>query len=412
MDAKRLLGVIGRLIPMFVVAACAAADGGREGRPATPSPVPSQTLYVAASPGCAGRAPCYRTVQDAVDAAPEGALVKVAAGVYTSTEPHVLVIEKTVDLVGGYAVEDWSRSDPAVQRPVLDAEGAPGRRGVYIDGTDALTITLTGFQIQHGYAQESAGGGIHVAGGLVILENNAILSSTADTSGGGVFVGGGDVTLRRNIIRGNSARYGGGLYVDQGVVSLESDVFTENDAGPVGGAIAMGGGELTGTNVTVAGNHMADAGIYVCGGHLTGSHWTLADNGRYGVIADLGIQIDSGSARLRNSIVSSHTTGFFGAGTAGHQTLFHRVDNPCIAGASCVSNIFGDPKFADPLQNDYHITRDSAAVDQAHGIDTFADMDGEERPLGGATDIGADEVETEVTVYLPLVLRQSVPLGP
>jgi hypothetical protein len=241
----------------------------------------------------------------------------------------------------------------------------------------------------------------------VILEGNSILSSTADVSGGGVFVSDGHVIMRRNVIRANSARYGGGLYVEAGDVSLESDTVAGNAAGPVGGAIAMSGGALTGNNVTVVQNAEAEAGVYLCGGHLTASHWTLADNGRYGVIADLGIEIDSGSARLRNSIVASHSTGLCGAGAAAHQTLFHEIGTPCIAGASCVSNLFGDPGFVDPAHGDYHIQRHSAAIDQGYSIDVFTDMDGEARPAGSASDIGADEVDIRETMYLPLIVRQS-----
>lgn len=412
MDAKKLLGVIVRLIPMCLAVTCAAVEGGKLGPRETSSRVPDRTLYVGASNNCEKRSPCYGSIQDAVDAASSGAVIRVAGGVYTTTEAQVLLVEKAVHLVGGYPLEDLSEPGTAARPVILDAEGVPGRRGVYIDGTGVPTITLAGFQVQRGHARESGGGGIYTAGGSVILQDNSILSSTADVSGGGVFVSAGRVTMRRNIIRGNSARYGGGLYVDGGDLSLERVSLMRNEAGPVGGAVAVGGGAVVGTNVTIVQNALAGAGVYLCGGHLTANHWTLADNGRYGVIADLGIEVDTGSAHLQNSIVASHTTGLGGAGAAAHQTMFHEVSTPCIAGASCVGNLFGDPKFVDPLNGDYHIQRDSAAVDQAHRTDVFVDMDGESRPVGSASDIGADEVGTQPSVYLPLVVRQSTPHRP
>ncbi len=406
MDAKRLLAVFINLILLFVVATCAAVDSRKPGERATPAPELSR-LFVAPSASCEARSPCYGSIQDAVDAAPEGAVIEVGQGVYTTTESQVVAIKKAVRLVGGYRVEDWSISAAGAERTTVDAEGVPGRRGIYIDGTNVPTITLVGFQIRGGHAQESDGGGIYVAGGSVVMENNSVVSSTAEMSGGGVFVLDGQVTMRRNVIRGNSARYGGGLYVEGGNVSLEGDAFIGNEAGPVGGAIALGGGALDGANVTVVQNALAEAGIYLRGGHLAASHWTLADNGRYGVIADLGVEIDTGSARIRNTIIASHSAGLCGAGAAAHQTLFHEVNTPCMAGASCVGNLFGDPRFVNALDADYHIQRDSAAVDQGHNVDVWIDMEGEPRPSGSAPDIGADELAPQETVYLPLVIRQS-----
>jgi hypothetical protein len=363
---------------------------------------------VAASSNCGAGSPCYGTIQDAVDAASDGSLIKVAGGVYTTTESQVLKVKKGVHLVGGYDVGDWSEPDTTGQPTILDAERVPQRRGIFLDGTDVPTITLAGLQIQRGDAQESKGGGIYIAGGSVVLNENSILSSTAGVSGGGVFVSQGRVILQHNVIQANSAPYGGGLYVDGGEVSLESDIFTENEAGNMGGAIALAGGVMTGTNVSVVQNPLAETGVYLCGGHLTGSHWTVADNGAYGLVTHLGINDEGGSARIQNSIVAYHGTGLGGANAAAHRTLFHKVSIPCRPGASCVSNLFGDPAFVDRLHGDYHIGRDSAAVDQASGLDVAIDMDGEVRPMGSASDIGADEVDTEWTLYLPLIERGAI----
>lgn len=408
MDAKRLVGRIVQLIPLFLLVACARTADGKPGRPSTACPEPAQTLYVATSSNCGTGAPCYGSIQDAVDAASDGTLIKVASGVYTTTETEVLRVSKGVHLIGGYDADNWTEPNATGPPTVLDAERVPGHRGIHVDGTGVPTITLSGFQVQRGNAQESKGGGIYIAGGSVVLNDNSILSSTAGLSGGGVFVSLGRVTLRHNIIRANSAPYGGGLYVAGGEVSLGGDIFTLNEAENMGGAIAVDGGVLTGTNVSVVRNTLAEAGVYLCGGHLTGSHWTLADNGAYGVVTHLGINDDGGAARLENSIVAYHGTGLGGANAEAHQTLFHNVSIPCRPGASCVSNLFGDPKFVDRLHGDYHIQRDSAAVDQGYGVEVPVDMDGEARPIGSASDIGADEVDTEQTLYLPLIARGAI----
>jgi hypothetical protein len=402
------MGRIAQLVSLFLLVACARTADGKPGRQSTAFPEPAQTLYVAKSSNCGAGAPCYGSIQDAVDAASDGTLIKVASGVYTTTETEVLRVSKGVHLIGGYDADNWTEANATGPPTVLDAERVPGRRGIHVDGTGVPTITLSGFQVQRGNAQESKGGGIYIAGGSVVLNDNSILSSTAGLSGGGVFVSLGRVILRHNIIRANSAPYGGGLYVDGGEVSLEGDIFTLNEAENMGGAIAVDGGVLTGTNVSVVRNTLAEAGVYLCGGHLTGSHWTLADNGAYGVVTHLGINDDGGAARLENSIVAYHGTGLGGANAEAHQTLFHNVSIPCRPGASCVSNMFGDPKFVDRLHGDYHIQRDSAAVDQGYGVEVPVDMDGEARPIGSASDIGADEVDTEQTLYLPLIARGAI----
>jgi hypothetical protein len=346
-----------------------------------------------------------------VDAASTGDVIKVAAGEYTTDNPQVLTVRKGVQILGGYRVGDWTHPDPLAHPAVVDAEQVPGRRGVYIDGSGVPTITLSGFQIRRGHALESDGGGVYVAGGVVVLEHNTILSSTADVYGGALFVSKGNVTLRSNSIRGNSAQYGAGLFVAGGDVTLEANTFLRNVAVPVGGVLAIDGGAVTAANDVIAQNALAGAGVYLTGGHLTARHWTLVNNGRYGVIADLGIDIDSGSAMIQNSIVALHRSGLCGAGAVAHQTLFHDVSELCIAGASCINNLFGDPKFSDPSSGDYHISSGSAAVDQGYGVGLARDFDGESRPAGAASDIGADEVWAKAT-FMPLVVRQFRPRVP
>lgn len=406
------------LTVVMLVLICLLAVFGLVGCLGVPDTAPSKssrgTHYVSSSSDCAGRRPCYEGLQDAVDAAAQGDIIKVAAGTYTATVSSatspspVVTIKKGVCLVGGYHGDDWSRSRSDAPLPIVDAQNVPGRRAFLIDGRGVPTITVRGFRIRRGVDEGSGGGGVHVVGGTVVLEDNVIEACVADTRGGGLFVASGSLLLRANTWRRNVARYGGGLYVDGGTVLLEQNTFVENQAPPSGGTIAIGGGTVTGANNVVARNPLTGAGVYLTGGQLMAHHWTLVNNGRYGVIADLGIDVDRGSIELHKSIIASHQSGLCGAGAVARQTLFHDVNHPCIAGASCVNNLFGDPKFVNPQGGDYHITADSAAVDQGYSLDVARDMDGDLRPVGAASDIGADEIEPERT-YIPLILRQVRP---
>ena len=414
MDAKRFIVAHVALTLASSIVACGLTGCLPERRSAPPKSS-GRTLYVSNLPDCGGQHPCYTRLQRAVDAASDHDVIKVAGGTYTGitsedgTSLPVVAIDKAVYLLGGYHATDWSLAPSRDEPSVVDAEHVPGRRAFYIDGSEVPTITVRGFDIRGGNDPGSGGGGIRVDDGSVVLEGNLIEGCTTDAKGGGLFIADGTVRLTNNTLRGNVARFGGALYVDGGSVVLRRNVFMANEAPPVGGAIAINAGAVEGANNVVADNVGAGAGVYLTGGRLTASHWTLANNGRYAVLADLGIDIERGSVSLRKSILASHEGGLCGSGASAHQTLFYDVARPCLAGASCVNNLFGDPKFVDPWAGDYHIAQDSAAIDQGYSVDVVSDMDGDPRPVGPAADIGADEITPHRT-YLPsILLRFSSP---
>jgi hypothetical protein len=63
------------------------------------------------------------------------------------------------------------------------------------------------------------------------------------------------------------------------------------------------------------------------------------------------------------------------------------------------------PFFVDKDNYDYHITKDSPAVDAGAVVSLLTDFDGENRPSGSGFDIGADEVMSDFLNYLPLMMR-------
>lgn len=361
--------------------------------------LPRGLLYVAPEANCGARRPCYRAIQDAVDAASDGDTIRIARGLYTGSGSEVVRIGKGVTLLGGYSSEDWTSSHPLTRPTVIDAEGVAGRRAVYIDGTGVSTITLSGLVVQRGYAQRADGGGVCVVMGTVTLRDNTILSNTAGICGGGVYVSNGTVTVSGNALRANSAQYGGGMCVDRGAVTLAGNAILVNEAHPLGGALAVNGGTVTGTNDVIAGNASAGTGVYLPGGSLKARHWTLVDNGQYGLVGK------GGSAVVRNTIVASHDSGgLWGYYVTAFRVLFHDSAAPCGGGAICVTNLSGDPRFVSPATRDYHIAPGSAAVDQGRAVDVRLDVDGDPRAVGEAPDLGADELDTWA-VFLPVVLQ-------
>jgi hypothetical protein len=70
-------------------------------------------------------------------------------------------------------------------------------------------------------------------------------------------------------------------------------------------------------------------------------------------------------------------------------------------------DVYGDPAFVDPPTWDYHLTAESAAIDEGMDAGVATDIDGESRDA--KPDIGADEFsgdESGWQIYLPLVVRQ------
>ena len=93
----------------------------------------------------------YASIQDAVDAASAGDVIKVAAGIYRGVSARagitqVVYIDKSVTLQGGYTTTDWTTSDPIANATTLDAQGQG--RVLYITGN--IRPTIEGLRITGG----------------------------------------------------------------------------------------------------------------------------------------------------------------------------------------------------------------------------------------------------------------------
>lgn len=125
-------------------------------------------LFVAPDADCGGAAPCYASLQAALDVAASGDIIKMAAGVYTdvhqllspvgydgpSVITQVAYISQSVTVQGGYTVTDWLTADPEINPTTLDARGLG--RGLVIAGQ--ITATVEGLRFTGGNASGLAGG--------------------------------------------------------------------------------------------------------------------------------------------------------------------------------------------------------------------------------------------------------------
>jgi hypothetical protein len=194
------------------------------------------THYVAPAGACGGVAPCYASVQAAVDAASPGDEIRIAAGVYTgvsSIDGHtqLVYIDKSITLRGGYETASWTH-DPAAHITVLDAQ----KQGHVLYITGDIAPLIEGLKLTNGSSTE--GGGVYILSAAAVLQHNAIFSNTATNLGGGLYLQSSHATILENRIYSNTtgdSGHGGGVALSNSPAILNTNVITGNRAHAGGG---------------------------------------------------------------------------------------------------------------------------------------------------------------------------------
>jgi len=228
----------------------------------------------------------YSSIQAAVDAAQPGAVIKVAAGVYTGVNNYgglrqVVYISKTVTIRGGYTTTNWMTSYPVTQPTTLDAEGQG--RVIFITGD--ISPAIEGLRITGGNAEGlggdwvgSDGGGIYILKATAVISGNQVFSNAAG-SGAGVFIEQSATMLNNNTIYSNRAiTQGGGVQIiwESNAVLIGNSV-TSNTAHEGGGVCIINSSGVT--EVVLISNTIADNHGYVGAGVFAAvSRMTFRDN--------------------------------------------------------------------------------------------------------------------------------------
>jgi predicted outer membrane repeat protein len=199
------------------------------------------------------------TLQDMIDAAPDGGTVNIPAGTYSET----LTVDKNLTLSGVSASLTILQPASTNQRVIAVTTGhnltlghlrvtgghptAAGGGGVYMAAGGSLTLDTV--KIDHN--QATYGGGIYQEGtaGSVTASNCMFSDNTASFSGGGVYTGG-SATLSNTTLANNTAtNHGGGLHVGSGTASLTGGAVYGNHAlnGNGGGVNVADGLTVVGT---------------------------------------------------------------------------------------------------------------------------------------------------------------------
>jgi uncharacterized repeat protein (TIGR01451 family) len=307
----------------------------------------------------------YNTIQEAVDAANDNDVIKVAAGIYTDTITRtppsgyggptvitqVVYISKSLTIQGGYTTTDgFAVPDPDAYTTTLDAEG--GKRVIFVGGDDDITVTLENLHITGGDAAglggveggatpTDVGGGMCVISATVTLSGNAIYNNKNLTGvGGGAFLyHSDDAILSDNEIYFNTTAYGGGLYVkNSDNAILDGNTIHTNQA--IFSGFGFGGGVYLeeSDDVTLSGNTIYNNVTAVGGGIclLNDDDTALSGNAIYNNIAGFyggGIYLGGSNARLDNNVITDNYIGAFGSGIYVEGSIAHLRHNTLAGNA-------------------------------------------------------------------------------
>ena len=334
------------------------------------------------------------------------------------------------------------------------AGGAGG--GLCVSGTD-VTLSNTNFisntsggegggvRVGDGYAAlisggrferntaTNGGGGIYTSyatvSGTDFISNTNSYDATIEGGGGAGLYASQSATITSARFAGNRCLFceGGGLRARyQATVSYTE--FADNTATDGGGGLATG--ILNLTNAQFISNTANNGGGVYLNGYTSPSrmvnalfaHNTSVNEGTALDLADGSTAVDIlhativGSAdnvgtairvgaghtvHITNTIIANHAAGISNANGTVYEdyNLFYGNITNTIDVTSGGHSLVGDPKFVDPLLNDYHLHAGSAAIDHGVYAGIFNDLDSNPRPIGAGFDIGAYETPFVPSTY-------------
>jgi hypothetical protein len=194
---------------------------------------------------CSGNACSHSSVQDAINAAKQGATVRICPGVYNE---RLLVdgVGRKLTLVGAGSGDDEN------ENTILDANGLSNSEGgvMWVSSTSKFlvrSLRLTG--------GGTGGGTVEIGGGVsvfnittVTLKDCEVTGNTANNSGGGISNAGTLTLINTNVTDNTSTGGNGGGIYNTGTLTLkEQSNVTGNDVPE----FRSGGGILNNSGATV-----------------------------------------------------------------------------------------------------------------------------------------------------------------
>lgn len=277
----------------------------------------------------------YRTVQQAIDAAADNAVIAVAGGTYPQ---NIRVQEKTVRLYGGFvggtaadyasgAAGNFQVRDPDDHSSHLKGDGRDSVVTLYESGTSVVD----GFLITGGGRSSVAvpswiGGGFYIYQGSPTISHNVIeqnrtcppVKQEEEKLGGGIYSTGASLSILNNIIRDNVSGRGAGIFADGPKLVIHGNTIKGNiGVSDHGGGVFIFSPDAEFSHNRVEGNEIGrDLGYGWGGGMIvvnTGGNFKLSHNVFTGNFApSLGSAFfvdEGGSASMDHDLVYGNKGG-------------------------------------------------------------------------------------------------------
>jgi len=242
-------------------------------------------------------------------------------------------------------------------------------RSITIDGNDGQGVDTNNCKVtvERSTLNGNTGGGVTALGGSVTLTESTLAGNT----GGGINASGGSViAVTQSTLSGNT---GGGVKLAASSFVLVNNVIDKN------GSISS---EFGGVSI----NGIPPSGA------ATFQFNTVATN-IAGLNLASGVQCTAAAPiALGSSIVFGNVVTGTGSQTSSTNCswTYSNIGPQAVSGTG---NINTAPTFVNEGTNDYHLKPDSAGINAADPAATVTtDIDGDTRPAGGRSDMGADEV--------------------
>ena len=206
------------------------------------------------------------------------------------------------------------------------------------------------------------GGGAHVSGSQATFTGVEFFANDSQLAGGAVSAGDtSDATISDCLFRGNSGKIGGAIYANTGTAGVSHNLFIENTASISGGALYvsnLAGGAIVSN--TADGNN----GGAAVGGFLLSASTVAVTNNIVANTTGHGMSCNGGSAAFSYNLVWNSSGSDY---------------NGCSPGAGALT---ADPMFVNSLNDDYHVTLASPAIDAGDPGPSFDDLDGSRGDMG------------------------------
>jgi|GEM_PF-3515296 len=352
----------------------------------------------------------YPTIQEAIDNVRDEWTIEVEDGIYHENLTAInLGVNCTLKSVNG--------SENCIIDADLDGDGIGESGGLLVRTSHNFSVTIDGFTIKNGatiIGEGGCGAGIRIDHSNAILKDLVIKNSETELDGGGICLyQNQNIYMEDIIIENNIARKGAGLVIIMNfeplmlnnikIINNENSGGDENDFG-AGLSVHNSAVYIINSYITDNYSPIGGAAIYANQSFIKLSNTTIANN--HNSTGESILINMSSTLEIENSIYWDNTPNtilsesYESCNLSINYSDIEGDEEDVVLGnwemvdwsAETIINI--DPNFADPENEDFHLTYYSPCIDGGNpdldgdGDQWFDDIDNQD-PDGTRMDIGA-----------------------